>query len=188
MENGVHLQLWRLMPVVLGVGLISMLPAAANPNFGAVVRAGSGSILQNGGVVTLPVEAVGVRDLGAATVVVGYDPAVLEVAGCRHNPEFDLGMCNPDFDRDEDGTPDAVRFNVISLEGRSTTDDVPLNLVDVTWAVAGQPDAETVATLGIEVLTFDRWDATPITVAAENGQITVVAGAAHAVFLPLIGG
>lgn len=186
MENGVHLQLWRLMLVVMGVGLISMLPAAANPNFSAVVRAGSGSILQNGGVVTLPVEAVGVRDLGAATVVVGYDPAVLEVAGCRHNPEFDLGICNPDFDRDEDGTPDAVRFNVISLEGRSTTDDIPLNLVDITWTVAGRPDVGSRSTLEVEVLTFDTWDGASIGVAVETGQVAVVAGSANVVFLPLV--
>ena len=53
--------------------------------------------------------------------------------------------------------------------------------------MAGRPDAGTVSTLEIEVLTFDRWDATPITVSAENGQVTVVAGAAHTVFLPLIG-
>ena len=91
-----------------------------NPQSIPVVRAGSGSILQGRGTVTLPVEALGVQGLGAATVVVGYDPAVLTVAGCRPNPEFDLGLCNPQFDRDEDGKPDAARFNVVSLEGLST--------------------------------------------------------------------
>jgi hypothetical protein len=127
-----------------------------------------------------------VQGLGAATVVVGYDPAVLGVAGCQPNPEFDLGLCNPQFDRDADGEPDAVRFNVVSLGGLSAVDDVPLNLADITWAVAGRPEVGTVSTLEVEVLTFDRWDATPITVAAENGQVTVVAGAAHMVFLPLV--
>ena len=152
-----------------------------------LVRAGSGSIPQDAGTLTLPVEALGVQGLGAATVVVGYDPAVLEVAGCRPNPEFDLGLCNPQFDRDEDGEPDAARFNVVSPGGLSAPDDVPLNLADITWAVVGRPDAGTVAALEIEVLTFDRWDATPISVTTENGQVTVVAGAAHVVFLPLIG-
>ena len=127
------------------------------------------------------------QGLGAATVVVGYDPAVLEVAGCRPNPEFDLGLCNPQFDRDEDGEPDAVRFNVVSLEGLSAADDAPLNLADITWAVVGRPEVGTVSTLEVEVLTFDAWDATPIDVSAENGQVTVVAGALHMVFLPLIG-
>jgi len=182
------------MAVALGVGLVLTLSGALNLQSAIcnlqslpVVRAGSGSILQDGGTVTLPVEALGVQDLGAATVVVGYDPAVLEVAGCRPNPEFDLGLCNPEFDRDEDGEPDAARFNVVSLEGLSAAVDVPLNLADITWAVAGRPDAGTVTTLEIEVLTFDRWDATPIPALAENGQVTVVAGAAHTVFLPLVG-
>jgi len=120
-------------------------------------------------------------------VVVGYDPTLLTVAGCRPNPEFDLGLCNPQFDRDEDGEPDAARFNVVSPGGLSAPDDVPLNLADITWAVVGRPDAGTVAALEIEVLTFDRWDATPISVTTENGQVTVVAGAAQMVFLPLIG-
>jgi len=150
--------------------------ATASPTAldGAVVRAGSGVILQDGGTITLPVETIEVQNLGAATVMVGYDPAVLQVAGCQRNPAFDSGLCNPHFDRDDDGLPDAVRFNVLSLEGLSTVEGVPLNLADITWAVVGQPDLGTVSTLEVEVLTFSGWDGTPIGVSAENGQVTVV--------------
>jgi hypothetical protein len=141
---------------------------------GAVVRAGSGVIQQDGGTVTLPVEAIGVQNLGAATVMVGYDPAVLQVAGCQRNPAFDFGLCNPQFDRDDDGLPDAVRFNVVSLEGLSPVDEAPLNLADITWAEVGEPCLEITSTLEVEVLTFSGWDGIPISVSAENGQVTVV--------------
>ena len=139
----------------------------------AVVRAGSGSILQIRGTITLPVEAVDVQGLGAATVVVGYDPAVLEVAGCQRNPAFTYGLCNTQFDRDTDGVPDAVSFNVISLDGLSAGEGTPLNLADIAWAVAGEPDPGTTSTLTVEVPTFADADAIPIGASAENGQITV---------------
>ncbi len=141
---------------------------------GAVVRAGSGVILQDEGTITLPVEAIGVQNLGAATVMVGHDPAVLRVAGCQRDPAFDLGLCNPQFDRDDDGLPDAVRFNVVSLEGLSAVEEAPLNLADITWAVVGEPDVGTVTTLEVEVLTFSDSGTIPISVSAENGQVSVV--------------
>jgi hypothetical protein len=138
---------------------------------GAVVRAGSGVIPQDGGTVTLPVEAIEVQNLGAATVMVGYDPAVLQVAGCQRNPAFDFGLCNSQFDSD-DGVPDAVRFNVLSLDGLSAVEGTPLNLADITWAVVGQPDVWITST-PVEVTTFTDPDGIPIGVSAENGQITV---------------
>jgi hypothetical protein len=141
---------------------------------GAVVRAGSGMIQQDGATVTLPVEAIEVQNLGAATVMVGYDPAVLQVDGCQRNPAFDAGMCNPQFDRDDDGLPDAVRFNVVSLEGLSPVEEAPLNLADITWAEVREPCLEITSTLEVEVLTFSGWDGIPITVSAENGRVTVV--------------
>ncbi len=163
------LALLLLASVLISVTMIAAQEPASD---GAVVRAGSGVILPPGGTVTLPVEAIGVQNLGAATVMVGYDPAVLSVAGCQRNPEFDLGMCNQEFDRDDDGVPDAVRFNVLSIEGLSATEEVPLNLTDITWAVVGEP-CNITSTLEVEVLTFTDPDAIPISVSAENGQVTV---------------
>lgn len=139
----------------------------------AVVRAGSGSILQAGSPITLPVEAGQVQDLGAATVVVGYDPAVLTVAGCRRNPAFNVGLCNTDFDRNDDGTPDAVHFNLVSLDGLSAPDGTPLSLVDIGWIVDGSPDPGSAIILEVEVPTFTDTDALPISVSAENGQVMI---------------
>jgi hypothetical protein len=144
----------------------------AETSNGAVVRAGCGVIQQAGGTVTLPVEAIEVQNLGAATVVVGYDPAVLQAAGCQRNPAFDFGLCNLEYDRDDDGVPDAVCFNVLSLDGLSAGQEPPLNLADITWAVVGQPDAWITST-PVEVSTFTDPDGIPIGVSAENGQITV---------------
>ena len=145
---------------------------AAETSSGAVVRAGSGMIVPPGGTVMLPVEATGVQDLGAATVMVSYDPGVLSVAGCQRNPAFDLGLCNTQFDRDEDGVADAVRFNVLSLDGLSAAEGEPLNLADITWAVVGQPDAW-IASTPAEVSTFTDPEGMPISVSVENGQVTV---------------
>jgi len=114
-----------------------------------------------------------------ATVMVGYDPAVLQVAGCQRNLAFDIGLCIPqctECDRDDDGVLDAVKFNVGSAEpeGLSGTEEVPLNLVDITWAVVGTPDPGTVSTLVVvEIPTFADPLGIPISRSAENGQVTV---------------
>ena len=140
----------------------------------AVVRAGSGSILQVGSPITLPVEAVDVQDLGAATVVVGYDPAVLQVTGCQRNRAFDVGLCNTQFDRDGDSVADAVGFNAVSMDGLSAGEGAPLNLVDIAWGVVGTPGPGMTSTLVVEVQTFTESDGyTSIDVSAENGQVTV---------------
>ncbi|MBC8447962.1 MAG: hypothetical protein H8D78_09445 [Chloroflexi bacterium] len=151
---------------------------AAETSAGAVVRAGSGVILQDGGTVTLPVDAIEVQNLMAATVMVGYDPAVLQVAGCQRNPAFDVGLCIPqctECDRDDDGVLDAVKFAVGSMEpeGLSAAEGSPLNLADITWAVVGEPDLGVTSTLEVEVPTFTDPLAIPISVSAENGQVMV---------------
>ena len=61
------------------------IPAtAAEP---ALVRAASGNLISGtpGPSVVLPVEVTNVQGLGAATVLVGYDPARLTVVACQRN-------------------------------------------------------------------------------------------------------
>lgn len=139
----------------------------------AVVRAGSGAILQVGSPITLPLEVIQVQDLGAVTVIVGYDPAVLTVAGCRRNPAFNVGLCNTALDRDADGTPDAVYFNLVSLNGLSALDGEPLSLVEIAWLVDGDPEPGTATSFKVDVTTFADTDGLPMDVSAENGQVTV---------------
>lgn len=140
----------------------------------AVIRTDSGTILQAGNPITLPVEAVNVQNLAAVTVMVSYDPAVLRVAGCQCNPAFETWTkCNTQLDDDGDSQPDAVVFNMLSWDGLSAGEGAPLNLANIAWGVAGTPDPGTVSTLIVEVLTFADPFGIPISRSAENGQITV---------------
>lgn len=148
----------------------------ANETFDqAVVRAGSGTILQVGSPITLPIEASQVQDLGTARVVVGYDPAVLGVAGFQRNPAFSVTVPNLQFDRDEDGVPDAVNFVVVSMDGLSAGEGTPLKLADIAWTVVGGSDPGITSTLEVDVPEFYGIDDSvpfPIGASADNGQVT----------------
>ena len=114
-----------------------------------------------------------VQKLGAASVLVGYDPASLKPVACQRGPAFDVGVCNRNYDRNGDGTPDAVLFSVLSLNGVSTT-GTAAPLVNITWqAVAAVPDERTTA-LTVEVRTFTDTDAQPLTYTTQDGQITLL--------------
>lgn len=68
-------------------------------------------------------------EIGAATLEVGYDPAVLKVTGCTADPEgaFDSALCNAD-------TEGRIRLTAISAAGASGQ---PV-LAEVTFQVVGQ--------------------------------------------------
>ncbi len=137
----------------------------------AVVRAGSGTILQASSPITLSVEAAQVQGLGAATVDVIYDSTVLTAAGCQRNPVFNIGLCNMAYDSNRDGTPDTVKFNVVSPDGLSAPDGTPLRLADIAWRVSGSPDPGTTITLEVKTWTFTDTDGVQMSVSPENGQI-----------------
>ena len=61
-----------------------------------------------GPTVVLPVQVTNVQGLGAAAVLVDYNPASIKAVGCQRNVLFDIGVCNSAYDRNGDGTPDAV--------------------------------------------------------------------------------
>lgn len=149
----------------------SVLAAPADP---ATVVAVSGVIGPARVPITLPVQVASVQRLGAATVQIGYDPALLRVTGCQRNPVFDVGLCNIALDRDSDGVPDAVLFNVISLNGVSAAAS-PVALVQITWAAVGTASAEVATTLGVTITTFTDPDAVPLPVTAVDGLMTLAA-------------
>jgi len=153
----------------------------------AVVRAGSQSLLHRSDriTITLPVEALEVQNVGAATVEVGFDPTMLRVVGCKPNRAFDIGLCNKALDRDGDGTADAVRFNAVSLDGLGASGEEPLNLADLTWVVKEGLKAGTTITLGLQVPAFTDVNGLPISIAVQSGRITITSGMENAVFLPL---
>ena len=87
--------------------------------------------------VTIPVYAnILSGDLGAATVELHYDPQVLQPITCATDPadNFDLALCNKDFDSDGIGT-DVIRLNALS----STGVNGELLLADITFEAIG-PD------------------------------------------------
>jgi hypothetical protein len=171
---------WKPVGVLLIVLLTAALTASPPmPSTSAdavpVVAAASGSLTSGapGPSAVFPITVTGVQKLGAATVVVGYDPASLKPVDCKRGPAFDVGVCNRSYDRDGDGTDDAVLFIVLSLNGVSTTGTV-VPLANITWqAVAAVPGEKTTA-LTVEVRTFTDTDGRPLTYATQDGQIILL--------------
>ncbi len=162
----------HLIVVIIAVLALSppLRAAAAGP---PVVRAASGVLTSGapGPSVSLPVEAADVQGLGAATVLVEYDPAVLAALACQNSPRFDIGMCNFSHDRDKDGTPDAVLFNVLSLNGVSGIE--PIVLVDITWQAVQAVATEQTTSLVVRIQTFTDAAGKPLPYTTQNGQITL---------------
>jgi hypothetical protein len=140
----------------------------------AVVEAKSGAVPAGGASAILPVTISNVDKLGAITVVVGYDPALLKPVQCRRNSLFSTGLCNLLFDIDNDGTPDAVRFNVISLEGVSVASGSVVNLVEVTWEAVGSPTVGATTPLNVTVDSIANTEGLPLNVSSQPGVITFV--------------
>ena len=145
------------------------------PDVTPLVAAASGSLTTGapGPSAVFPVTVTDVQKLGAASVLVGYDPASLKPVACQRGPAFDVGVCNRNYDRNGDGTADAVLFAVLSLNGVSTT-DTAVPLANITWqAVAAVQDERTTA-LTVEVRTFTDTDGRPLTYTTQDGQITLL--------------
>jgi len=140
----------------------------------AVVTAASGVIGPDRAPLTLPVQVANVQRLGATTVQVGFDPARLRVTGCQRGVAFDVGLCNTQVDRNGDSVADAVRFNVVSVNGVNAV-PTPIPLAHITWAITGTIAGAITTTLSVEVQTFADADGGPLSVVSEHGQITIAA-------------
>lgn len=110
--------------VLVGVALLGWragaLPAArAAVADTALVRIGSGETptytVAPGDERTITVEVVRAADLGAATLLLTYDPALVQVVGCTALPPAgaDLALCNASY------APGVVRFSLLAAEGVS---------------------------------------------------------------------
>ena len=110
--------------------------------------------------------------------MVGYDPASLKPVACQRGPAFDVGVCNRTYDRNGDGTPDAVLFAVLSLNGVSST-DTAVPLANITWQAVVAVQGETTTALSVEVRTFTDTDGLPLTYTTQDGRILPSAAAAH---------
>ena len=113
------------------------------PDVVPVVAAAGGSLTSGapGPSAVFPVTVTDVQKLGAASVLVGYDPASIKPVACQRGPAFDVSVCNRTYDRDGDGTADAVLFAVLSLNGVSTT-GTAVPLANITWQAAAAVQGE----------------------------------------------
>lgn len=130
--------------VLVGVALLGWrtgaLPVAGSSAVAtAQVRVGSGETptytVAPGGERTITVEVVGAADLGAATLLLAYDPALVQVVNCTAQPpaNADLALCNPSF------SPGVVRFSLLAAEGVSGSFpafDLTLRAVGATGSTA----------------------------------------------------
>jgi hypothetical protein len=171
---------WKPVGVLLIVLLTTALTASPPvPSTSAdvvpVVAAASGSLTSGapGPSAVFPITVTGVQKLGAASVLVGYDPAILKPVACQRGPAFDVGVCNRSYDRNEDGTADAVLFTVLSLNGVSTTGMV-VPLANITWQAVVPVQGQTTTALTVEVRTFTDTDGSPLTYTTQDGKITLL--------------
>ena len=176
--------------LVLGVPMQAAPAPLAAPAAPPLVRAATGVLFVPGPAVTLPIQVTNIPQLGAATVLITYDPAVVRPTACQRNAAFNFGLCNTTHDRNGDGTADAVLFNVVSIEGIGAG-ETAIPLVSITWqAAAGvQPPAST--DLGVQVETFTDASANPVAVTTQGGRITIEAGSTPPqkvhLYLPVVG-
>lgn len=160
-------------------------PLQLSPTQGrTTVRVREMRALVNPGPITVPIEIRNARDVGAATMMVRYDPTLLQVKTCRRGRAFDGGICNPAFDASGDGTADTVRFNIVALEGVSTRAGQTLVLLEIAFEALRPGPVGTRIPLSLVVETFTDVDGVPIPVLSNAGGITFV-DAFDAIFLPV---
>jgi hypothetical protein len=153
-------------------------PLSAAP---AVVSVASGVVPLGGVSVTLPVNVTGVTNLGALTAILGYDSLVVTPVQCRINRSaFDLGLCNLGYDRDQDGRPDAIRFNATALYGVTVPPGASSPIVEVSWQTTGTATVGAVTQLTLTVVNFDDSAALPLAFTPQDGNLLIAAAPATA--------
>jgi hypothetical protein len=165
-----------LLMVLLAAALTAGPPTPTTAGASLAVVAAAGGALTSGAPgpsAVFPITVTSVQKLGAASILVGYDPASLKPVACQRGPAFDVGVCNRSYDRDGDGTADAVLFAVLSLNGVSAT-DTAVPLANITWQAVAAVQEEKVTVLTVEVRTFTNTDGVPMTYTTQDGQITLL--------------
>ena len=153
--------------VLLALGLFSLAIGSLAATE-AQIEVGSGTVAPADSL-TIPVTFhLDTFLLGAATVEVRYDPAVVNATACAADPNnlFDSKFCNVNYDHDGIN-PDVVRFNLVSLAGISGD----VLAANITFQAVGGLGASSI--LQAVSMTFADSSGTPIPVAALDGSIVI---------------
>ena len=132
------------------------------------LHVGSGEVAP-GGSISVPVTAdLGGDLLGAGTVEIRYDPAVLDATGCSVDPEgrFDYKYCNANYNNDG-VNPDSVRLNLTSLAGVTGQ----LTLANITFQAVGS--AGSASNLDVVPVVLSDPEGAALTVSDNYGQVCV---------------
>ncbi len=149
----------------------------SSPQTSAIVSNASGELPLGGTTRVFPVNVSNVQNLGAATVMVAYDPALVVPVNCQRNPVFPSGLCNWQDEPSERCPASTVCFNVLASfdEAVSVAADAQLPMVSITWQATGMASLSSSTTLSVTVDTFADAQSIAMPVSAQNGVITFVA-------------
>ncbi len=138
----------------------------------ADIMVGQAETTRNG-LVTIPITADVVDTaVGAGTIELHFDPAMLEPTACQADPDgkFNGAICNPDF------ANDAVKFTLASAGGVSGA----MTLANVTFRAIGEPGDSSQLTATASTFTNTNGQDIPVTIS--DGKINI---RALRIFLPI---
>ena len=159
---------WFLIATATAISaaiFLSLPRGSGGAQSGTVVAISSGSVASAASiVVNLSASGVPSPGLGAVTVDVSFDPAIVDAVGCAADPDhvFTLRSCNPDF------SFNALRFTAISATG--VAGDFPL--ADITFQAVGESGQS--SALDVSAVTFADPDGIDLPATSLDGGIEIV--------------
>jgi len=153
--------------LVLGVSAAAGHASTTAPRADALIRIGAGKpplyTVAPGAEITITVEVTAVADLGAATVLLNYDPALVQAVACTAlgHADVDLSACNPAY------AAGVVRYALAASAGLSGT----FPLFTVTLRAVGAAGAT--AQLELAAPQFADTHGAALTVTTAGGAVAI---------------
>ena len=142
-------------------GAVFMRQSAVSGSDTAVVRIGSDLSVPSGGSTTVPLEVLNAPapGVGAATVDIVYDPAVVHPTGWSPGPAFDMVNCNLNY------ATNKVRCTAIDAQGVSGNS----LLANITFDLVGNQGQ--CSPLDVQTATFTDPNGDPMPLSSQSGQV-----------------
>ncbi len=164
------------LPVVTSGGQILVTGTPVPVDAVAQVGNGGNNFLLPGNSLAVPVtlNVTGTQSLGATTMLLHYNPAVIQPTGCvAASPATLTGSCNPDFDR----ANGLIKFNVLASGGQ--TGNLPL--YTISFQAVNGVGSGTISDLTVRVEDMINPLGLPIRYTIVNGKVTIGDGSAPTV-------